>query len=466
MKKLLFIAWTLLPAAATCETTEFCLDGQFDLGARLQGMEPAAGERYPTSFCITTDERSERALFIGRGQSNPDMYGEFSVLYLPPDTVRIINDDGEPDVEFRGTNNLNEARRVRRLDPRRLVEEWRQDPGALRGVGVEVSGPPGNERLKRLMTTAELPLRGVVDVVWHWEWAGPDSTQATLTVDNEVFFVATGSWRTVDDSSAWGADKAVDPVVLPGDRWPASVGMSLETIADGVHLVRNVRTGFQQMVVDTNLGLVVADATAGWVEFHQVPPADLVPGLGVSGLSEMFVDFLSARLPDRPILAAALTHAHDDHAGGARAFAAAGADIYAPRESALFIATGLNRVNSPDDRLAAMGRPAAVSPLSTTIELGAAPNRVRLVPMGRNPHVGAMLGVWAVDRDYFFVSDVHVPRSDTGTPAASRAASECWFADWATTNLPAQTIVINSHSRVTTPVARLKQYLDSPPCQH
>lgn len=466
MKKLLLIAWTLSPAAANAATTEFCLDGQFDLGARLQGMAPAAGEFYPTSFCVTTDDSSDRALFIGRGQSNPDMHGEFSVLYLPPDTVRILTDDGEPDVEFRDTGNLDEAKRVRRLDPRRLIEELRQDPDALRGVELEVSGSAGSERLDRLSTTVELPLRGIVDVVWDWNWTDPDKPRATLTVDDEVFFVATGDWRTVDDAGSWASKKDLAAVVLPGSRWPASIDMSLETIADGIYLVRQVRTGFQHMVVDTSDGLVIADAPAGWVEFHQVPPADLVPGLGVSGLSERFVDFLHEQLPGRPILAVALTHLHDDHAGGARAFAAAGADIYAPRESAQFIAAGLNRLNTPVDRLTAMDRPAAVSPVDAAVELGDAPNRVRLVTMGESPHVDSMLGVWAVDRDLFFVSDVHVPRSESDAPSAARATTECWFAAWATANLPPRTIVINSHSSTRTPVSRLERYLDSPLCKH
>lgn len=465
MNKFLLLACTLLPASAvTGEITEFCLDGQFDLGARLQGMKPKAGERYPTRFCVTTEDGSLRAMFSGRGRSNPDMDNEFSVLYLPPDEVRILTGDDEPDIEFRGTANVDEAKRVRRLDPRRLVEEWQENPRALGDVALDISGPGDEKRLQRLSTSVDLPLRGTVDVVWRWDWANPDRPRATLTVDNEIFFVAEGEWRTVVDSDVWTGVKDIDPVVLPGERWPTTVDMSLDTIGDGVYMVRNVRSGFQHMVVDTMDGLVVADAPAGWVEFHQVPPADMVAGLGISGLSERFVDFLRENLPERPILAVALTHFHDDHAGGARAFAAAGADIYAPRDSALTIATGLNRQNTPDDRLAAFDRPAAVSPLGATIELGDVPNRVRLVPMGSSPHVSAMLGVWAVDRGFFFVSDIHVPRSEDDVPSAARATSECWFAEWATANLPRDAVVINSHSPVQTPVSRLERYLDSDLC--
>lgn len=467
MKNLLAIAMLAAPAmiASASEVTEFCLDGLFDLGARLQGMQPLSGERYRTRWCVTSEDGSHRVLFAGQGRSNPDMDGEFTVAYLPPESVRIVAAAGEPDIEFRGTDNLDEAKRVRRLDPRRLIEEWRTDPDAFRGVDLEVSGSAGNERLERLTTTVALPLRGIVDVVWQWDWTAADTPTATLTVDDEVFFVATGRWRTAGGPDPWSTAKDIEPVVLPGSRWPASIDMSLEAIDDGLYLVTNVRSGFHHMVVDTAAGLVVADAPAGWVEFHQVPPADLVPGLGISGLSERLVDFLRQELPDRPILAVALTHAHDDHAGGARAFAAAGGDIYAPREPALFLATGLNRLNMPDDRLATQGLPAAVSPVDAAVELGESPNRVKLVAMGPSPHVADMLGIWAVDRDYFFVSEIHVPRSESDAPPEARAATECWFARWATANLPPQVVIINSHSRVRTPVSRLTRYLDDELCR-
>ena len=157
--------------------------------------------------------------------------------------------------------------------------------------------------------------------------------------------------------------------------------------------------------------------------------------------------------------------AHDDHAGGARAFGAAGARIYATRESALFIATALNRRSMPDDRLAASKRRAAVSPVDRVVELGDASNRVRIVPMGANPHADSMLGVWAVDRGIFFVSDVHVPRDDEDSPGEHRAITECWFAHWATENLPQAVRVVNSHSSPMTPVSRLQKYLASDACQ-
>ena len=53
-------------------TTEFCLDGEFDIGIRLQGMLPEQSEKYPTRFCVVTDDETKRVHFSAWGNSNPD----------------------------------------------------------------------------------------------------------------------------------------------------------------------------------------------------------------------------------------------------------------------------------------------------------------------------------------------------------------------------------------------------------
>ena len=179
---------------------------------------------------------------------------------------------------------------------------------------------------------------------------------------------------------------------------------------------------------------------------------------------EQFVDFLHDAFPEQTIEAVALTHFHDDHAGGARAFAAAGADVYTTSESAEFFATALNDASMPMDRLSRSGKTVSVSPVVEPVIIGSEPNRVKLVPMGSGPHAYAMLGVWAMDKGYFFVSDVHVPRSDAEMPRENRAITECWFAGWAVRNLPPEVQVVNSHSDAATPVSRLARYLESELC--
>ena len=450
------------PALAAGGTTEFCLDGEANLGARYQGMLPGVDEFVPTRWCVVTEDDSQRVMFSGSGKSNPDLDGIWTVAALPPDLVRIVNADNPPDIEFHGADATGEAARLRRVDPRRLLEEHREAP--LDDVRVEVE----NDRVVALMTSADLPLRGRVPVTWRWDWSDESRPRLILEVDGDVIFKARGNWRALNEEESaaiWLASPGEDPVQVPGASWPASVDMRLVELADGVHLARGVRTGFQHLVVETGQGLVVADAPAGWVELHQIPPTDLVPGLGISGLSEKFVDFLAEQFPEQPIRAVALTHAHDDHAGGARAFAAQGAAIFAPAEYSEFLDEALGSESMPRDRLSAADGEIDVVPVAEAVTLSDPANTVRLLPIGAGPHASASLGVHAVDAGYFFVSDLHVPNSEADTPRTERAATECWFASWAVASLPPETVVLNSHSTPQTPVARLEKYLQSEACR-
>ena len=433
-----------LPARALAATTEFCLDGEFDLGARYQGLRPEAGEVYPARWCVTTDD-SGRVLLAMSGNSNPDMNSSWSVAFLPPDLVRIVNNDSPPDIEFAAPSASAEATRTRLLDPKHAAAA--SDP------------------LLTLQTTVDLPLRGRVPVEWRWRALHESSPRLEIAVDGVTFFRGTGARRNIaveDAGALWQPTPGAEPVQVPAGRWPSRVNMELDNLADGVYVVRGVRTGFHHMVVETGDGLVVADAPAGWVELHQFPPTDLVPALGVSGLSEQFIDFLAAEFPDQPIRAVALTHHHDDHAGGARAFAAVGAQVYAPAEVVGFLENALNRASMPADWLSESNASVRVLAVTDTITLDDAERPVQLINVGESPHVVSSLGVLA--GGYFFQSDLHVPNSDAPEPRAERALTECWFANWAVNNLPTGTVVINTHSTNETPVSRLARYLESPIC--
>jgi glyoxylase-like metal-dependent hydrolase (beta-lactamase superfamily II) len=474
----------LPPSPSTAQSdavVELCLEGELDLGVRLQGTRPEAGELSAATWCVVTEGASERVYFRAAGRSNPDMTGEFAVSYLPPDIVRIVNRQSPPDVEFRGGSITAEALRYRRIDPFRLVEElerhpeWRRSGADDRWQTVRYPGSPVDVRLRiedgrleELRTSADLPLRGTVPVHWLWDWPPEGGPTLALRVDGELLFRANAAWRTLTDDEAavvWRPSAGRAPREAPSDAWPARVDMQLDTLADGVYVARGVRTGFHHLVIDTEAGLVVGDAPAGWVELPQIPPADLVPGLGVSGLSERLIDFLGAQLPGRPVRAVALTHAHDDHAGGARAFAAAGADVYAPAEVSEFLTAALNRSEMPADRLSALGDRLEVRPVTDRIVLPDPSTGATLIALGPGPHGSASLGLWATEQGFFFQSDLHVPNTVSGTPRADRAATECWFAEWAVATLPPETIVVSSHTLVHTPVSRLAQYLETAACR-
>lgn len=477
-----FVALGLVCACSeTRSATEFCLDGEFDLGARFQGMRPAPGEKYPTRFCYIVEEEHDRVMFHGRGQSNPDMRGDWTVSFFPPDKVRIVNRQSPPDVEFTGKNIEDEAWRYRRTDPKQLLAELKAHPDWVRARsddGTFTVQYPGSQfeaqllviddRLQEFRILTDVPLRGRVPVSWRWHWPADHAPQLTMLVEEDVVFRANGTWRTLSTAEAealWHLSGGQEAIDLPGDRWPATISLETQPVATGVHLVTGVRTGFSHLVIETTRGLIVADAPAGWVELQQLPPADLVPGYSISGLSENFVDYLGKQFPDTPIRSVVITHAHDDHAAGARAFAAAGAKVYAPQRVVDFLSDALNRDSMPNDRLSKKSGRVDVIAVHDRLSLDDEKNDVELIVLPGGPHVDTAIGVWAKDAGVFFQSDLHVPRSDSDAPREDRAATECWFAKWAAAQLPPDTIVMNSHSSPRTPVSRLSKYVDSAPCR-
>ena len=117
--------------------SKFCLHGEFDLGVRLQGMRPEPGEASTATWCVTTEDDSPRVHFRASGRSNPDIVGTFALSYIPPETVRIVNREAPPDVEFAGADIAAEAGRNRRIDPHRLVEELATNPGWVVAEGED-----------------------------------------------------------------------------------------------------------------------------------------------------------------------------------------------------------------------------------------------------------------------------------------------------------------------------------------
>ena len=442
------------------DAVEFCLAGELDLGTRLQGYRPQPGEWVETTWCVVTEDDSQRVYFSAAGKPNPDVDGGWSVLYGPPGDVRIVR-DGLPDLLFHDSNILSEAMQVRRMDPRRLADELK----AAAGNNLGFQAIMDRDRVSRVETAAHMPIRGPVDVVWSWNWSEPDHPTLQITVAGLPLFRARGTWTTLSDAERLrvlhpAADES--DIRIPGSEWPATVDMNLIELSDTVFVVDGVRSGFRHMVVRTGEGLLVADAPASWVEFHPIPPTDLVPGFEGPQLSESLIEFLEQSFPNEEIIAVALTHFHDDHAGGAGAFAMAGADVYmpgpAPEQIEAMLAKAHNAIGRPNRRKSKLIE--VVSPLRIP-ELDV---EIALIPIKTNPHVEDMLGVLVPSERLFFVSDIHVPRGGESKPTAERAGTECWFAEWAVANLPAGTRVINSHSDGTTELAVLAGYLKHPVC--
>jgi hypothetical protein len=98
----------LSPLAVASGATEFCLTGDANLGARYQGMDPGVDEFVATRWCVITEDDSQRALFSGRGKSNPDMEGSWTVANLPAESV-VLNSHSAPQTPVSRLENYLES---------------------------------------------------------------------------------------------------------------------------------------------------------------------------------------------------------------------------------------------------------------------------------------------------------------------------------------------------------------------
>ncbi len=482
---ILFIAFALfVPASLKAEPAlkveQYCLNGEFNIGARYQGQNINADEFHPTLWCITYDNQTKKVEFKISGHFNSDMGGENIIKYIPPSTVELLAQNGNVNAVFQGALIGDDARTHRRIDPNFLLHEINSNPSWIvsetingntkeykvrypnSGFITEVSVI--NNKLKLLKTWADLPLRGRVPISWHWDWSNPNEL-VTIHVEDDVLFKATASRRSGLNPASWLKTPSETTPVIPGKAWPARQAMSLTEIGSNTFLVSNVRTGFHHLVVNTDKGLIIADAPSGWVEIQQIPPKDMAPGLGVSGLSEMLIDFLLQQWPNKPIHAVVLTHFHDDHAGGARAFSAHGAKIYSHFKHQQFLQDGLNSNAMPTDQLSMKGTHAIISPIKIKTELGTTPE-VILHSLSNNPHTDGALALEVPSINILFVSDIHVPSNDKPEPNPNKVATDCWFAKWATQNLTESTMVHNSHNNTVSPTWRLGKYLATEECRN
>lgn len=175
----------------------------------------------------------------------------------------------------------------------------------------------------------------------------------------------------------------------------ASSGLRLQEIAPGVQLVQG--GSHNSMIVEMRDHLVVFDA-----------PID-------DAYSAWVIEQAAARYPGKPVRTLILTHHHMDHAGGTRAYAAAGATIVVGAGVGKHVAAVLASDHSLNPRGA---KP--IAPAQVTAQLTEVADRVSFSDGTRrvsafvidNPHsAGGMIG-FVEDAKLGFVTDLWSPGRD------------------------------------------------------
>jgi glyoxylase-like metal-dependent hydrolase (beta-lactamase superfamily II) len=154
-------------------------------------------------------------------------------------------------------------------------------------------------------------------------------------------------------------------------------------------------------------------------------------------LGDRLTRMIRTRIPTKPIRYVALTHHHDDHAGGVKALVDSGATV---------VTTEVTR--QVVDRIVP-GASVRVVRGSTTI--ADSTMEVQLIDVGDNPHVDGMLVAWLPRQRLLYAADLWEPQAERFFPSAARVPVMRWFARWLETSglQPNLIYAIHGSARVT-----------------
>ena len=163
---------------------------------------------------------------------------------------------------------------------------------------------------------------------------------------------------------------------------------------------------------------------------------------GADGASAAAMSKLREAVPDKPIKYLAVTHHHDDHAGGARAYLAEGAILVTtPGNKAFFEKMAKARFTIEPDQLTRQPRPAVIETVTggKRVFTGGG-HTVELYDIGTNPHTDEMLVAWLPKEQILFQGDLFNRPADGHARAGNETTVA--FLKWVEkSGLPVKTIV-------------------------
>lgn len=349
-----------------------------------------------------------------------------------------------------------DRRRLARRLPHLLVAELLEESGAALtdgpsrpdepiagrladGTDLAILLDPASGVVREVVYDAVLPGRGPTRIRWRWsDWR--DVAPGVLLPFAWTSSVGERAYTemSVDRAEVGGegSRQALDGLrVLEArpvaDRASPPPELERERLHPGVYRVPNVRSGFAPLVVELPEGLAVVDAPASFPLLGTIPPGETDPGPSMSAPARRLLGAVDRWWPGTPVRYLVLTHHHEDHVGGVRPFVAAGATVLGSPE-ALEVARGLALL--PGD---VVGDDLGLRPgdfRSQTVTeprtLGSGPGRMRLVPVGDNPHAAGILVVSLPDAGALYVSDLITPGPLEDYPGPAHAPLDRHFAAW------------------------------------
>lgn len=171
---------------------------------------------------------------------------------------------------------------------------------------------------------------------------------------------------------------------------------------------------------------------------------------GNDRVTSQALEQIKKTIPGKPIKYAAVTHHHDDHAGGIRAFMAEGATlIIAPSEEAFFRKVNTYSFKAEPDTLTRNPRTAVFEPLKNGKRvLTDDTTTVEIYDIGKGPHTEEMLVAYFPDHKLIYQGDLLNRPSNGDAPIANDTSVH--FLNWIDTKKLAVDATIMVHGPLTT----------------
>lgn len=359
------------------------------------------------------------------------------------------------------------ARRARRL-PHLLLLEAAANTAALRSLGEAVFGGrrhhvvafqlPGEKTAVRLYLDAgtrllskheyEMDFPGYGDTTVDHVY-GPYRRDARLGwfPSGDSIRVGGRVYREVAYESV-EADEAAAAArfELPADlRQQTAAPGSVSEIARGVFLV-NALGNLSPLFVEFKDFVLAVEAPVP-VYNIEATPAD-APQPGASTVSEEFIRKIKETVPGKPIRYLAVTHAHSDHAGGARAFIAEGATVLTtPGNRRFFERMAAAPHTLVPDRLAREPRPLKVETFAARRVVTDGERTVELIDVGPNPHTEESVVVLLPRERILYQGDLFYFDGEASFPPRSRMTVMPHFARWLVRRGLAPERIYGAHDR-------------------
>lgn len=432
--------------------------GVMNQGVERQGRSPGSLDPAPFREMLAVYPSAGRVAYEYRHDRYDGTWEWTRELYLAPDERVII---GPPDrfaVILESERHRIDRLRLFRRVPHLLLEEALGQGAALRWLGrsgglesvsaalasgevITLSVDPERGTLASAEYLADVQTLGDAVVAWRFfayaplDGLGLFPRGYGVRVDGRPFTemrveVAALEEERAPDLSEVPAGLQAPRVSLPA-RGDASSNARVREVSPGVYQVLSLRPGFHPMFVELDGFVVAIDAPAGYRLLNELPAGDVAPGQSSAWLSERYLDLIRETVPGKPVRYVVLTHFHNDHAGGLRAFIAEGSTVLAaPSARAAVERLAVEPHTLAPDRLSASEAELQLSVVEEDLILGDAERSVEVLRVGPNPHTQDMLVVSVPEAGIVFVSDLLTPAPPDAFPTPDHEALDRWFAGW------------------------------------